>query len=72
MTITRRQTLVGAAATIAAAALPAVAITREQMTAVVDFGRWRNGRAVTAGELDEAGLIADHELVDFPEIASWR
>jgi hypothetical protein len=52
MTFTRRQTLVGAAATVAAAALPAVAIAREQMTAVVHFGRWRDDRAVTA---DEAG-----------------
>jgi hypothetical protein len=52
MTFTRRQTLIAAAATVAAAALPAVAIAREQITAVVHFGRWRDGRAVTA---DEAG-----------------
>ena len=48
--LTRRHVIAGAAATVAAAALPAVAITRKQMTAVVDFGRWRNGRAVTADE----------------------
>lgn len=50
MTFTRRQTLTGAAATVAAAALPRVTIPREQMIAVVHFGRWRDGRAVTAGE----------------------
>jgi hypothetical protein len=50
--VTRRQTLVGAAAAAVAAALPAAAIAREQMTAVVHFGRWRDGRAVTP---DDAG-----------------
>jgi hypothetical protein len=48
--LSRRHILAGAAATVAAAALPAAAIAREQMTAVVHFGRWRDGRAVTADE----------------------
>jgi hypothetical protein len=50
--VTRRQTLVGAVATAVAAALLAAAAPREHMTAVVHFGRWRDGRAVTP---DDAG-----------------
>jgi len=48
--LSRRRVIAGAAATVAAAALPAVAIAREQITAVVHFGSWRDGRAVTADE----------------------
>jgi hypothetical protein len=50
--LSRRRVIASAAATVAAAALPAEATAREQITALVHFGRWRNGRAVTA---DEAG-----------------
>ncbi len=50
--LSRRRVIAGAAATVAVAALPAVAISHEQITAIVHFGSWGDGRAVTA---DKAG-----------------